>query len=296
MSIFDFFKKKDKRSDKKESLTPQAQPDKSIEIISIDNGSHGDNFGGLIGFGFLNSENGRNLIKEYSAFSLVQKPIMTKGDLGIHQTIFQEDKGINKRLGIRTVKSGENMLSAYPYLQTNYTIPFTTRQILEWSHIGNLEAEIKGGGRDTFGFGFFATDYAVNGNKYKSNKNLNIKVSAIGLVLDKSDVAEIGGQKVSEEFASYMPSQDIPRPTYYDFIGVLIDFKPVNITEENGGFIVKVKLINEESNPDFFTVDMFINKGNMRIESIEKGMKITGALWFQGEIEYAMPMRNIHDG
>lgn len=285
MSLFDFFKKKDKRSDKEESVPLQIQPDKSIEIISIDNGSHGDNFGGLIGFGFLNSENGGNLINEYMAFSSIQKPFLKKEDFGIHQAIFQEEKGINKRLGIRTLKSGENILSAYPYLQTNYTVPFTTKQIFEWSHIGNLEAEIKGGGRDTFGFGFFATDYAVNKNKYKSNKNLNIKVSAIGLVLDKSDVTEIGGQKVSEDFAAYMPNQDIPRPTYYDFIGVLVDFKPVSITEENGGYIVKVKLINDESNPDFFTVDMFINKGNMRIKSIEKGMKITGALWFQGEIE-----------
>ena len=118
-----------------------------------------------------------------------------------------------------------------------------------------------------------------------STKNLNIKVSAIGLVLEKSNLTEIGGQKVSEGFASYMPNQNIPRPTYYDFIGVLVDFEPVNITEDNGGYIVKVKLINEESNPDFFTVDMFINKENMRTETIEKGMKISGALWFQGEIE-----------
>ena len=284
MSLFDFFKKKDKKSDKKESVPPQTQSDKSIEIISIDNGSHGDNFGGLIGFGFLNSENGGKLINEYMAFSSIQKPILTQEGLGIHQAIFQEEKGMNKRLGIRTLKSGENILSAYPYLQTNYTVPFTTKQIFEWSHIGNLEAEIKGGGRDTLGFGFFATDYAINKDKYKSNKKLNIKVSAIGLVLDKSDVTEIGGQKVSEDFASYMPNQDIPRPTYYDFIGVLIDFKPVNITDENGGYIAKVKLINDESNPDFFTVDMFINKENMRIENLGKGMKITGAFWFQGEI------------
>jgi hypothetical protein len=281
MSLFDFFKKKDK----KENVEPQLQVDESIEILSVDNGSHGDNFGGLIGFGFLNSENGRNLINEYIAICSMQKPVLAKDELGIHQAIFQKEKGINKRLGIRALKAGENVLSAYPYLKTDYTIPFTTKQIFEWSHMGDVEAEIKGGGRDTFGFGFFATDYAVNKNKYKSVKNLNIKVSAIGLVLDKSNVTEIGGQKVSDEFAAYMPNNNIPRPAYYDFIGVLVDFEPVDVSENNAGYIIKVKLINDESNPDFFTVDMFINKENMRIDSLESGMKITGALWFQGEIE-----------
>lgn len=276
MGIFDFFKKKDKH----EEVPSQNQQNTSIEIVSIDNGSHGDNWGGAIGFEFLNSENGGKLINHYMAASSIQEPTFTKNGVGIHQLFFQA----NRPFGIRTLNSGENVLSAYPYLQTSYTLPFTTKQIVEWSHIGNLEAEIKGGGRDTFGFGFFATDYAINRDQYLSNQNLEINVSAVGLVLDKSNITEIGGQKVSDDFASYMPNHDIPRPTYYDFIGVLIDFQPVSISESNEGFIIKVKLINEPSDPDFFTVDMFINKENMRIEQLEKGMKITGALWFQGEI------------
>lgn len=282
MSLFDFFKRKSKNKDKKEHIEPQ--PDESIEIISVDNGSHGDNFGGLIGFNFLRAGNGEQLINEYIAASSVTPPILTTNSIGIHQAIFQKEQGKNTRLGIRTVATKESLLSAYPYLKTNYTVPFQTKQIMEWSHVENLEAEIKGGGRDTFGFVFFATDYAANKDKYKSTKNLNINVSAIGLVLDKSDITEIGGQQLSDGFASYMPNQDIPRPTYYDFIGVLIDFEPVAITVNNSGYIIKVKLINDESNPDFFTVDMFINKENMRIEHLEKGMRITGALWFQGEI------------
>lgn len=284
MSLFDFLKKKDKKNHKKESLESQPRIDESIKILSIDTGSHGDSFGGLIGFGFLNSENGRQLINKYMAFCSIQKPVLTKKELGIHQAIFQEEKGSITKLGIRILTVAGKIHSAYPYLQTKYTIPFTTKQIIEWSHVGNLEAEIKGGGRDTFGFGFFATDYAVNKDKYKSSNKLNIKISAVGLVLDKSDITEISGQNISDGFATYMPSKDIPRPTYYDFIGVLIDFESVNITEKNVGYIIKVKLINEESNPDFFTVDMFINKENMRIENLEKGMRITGALWFQGEL------------
>lgn len=284
MGLFDFFKKKDIKSDKKEISQSQEPLVESIEIISVNNGSHGDNFGGLIGFGFLNSENGENFIQEYVSFSSIQKPVLTKDDYSIHQLKFQDEPGNKRSAGIRTLKTRNKILSSYPYLSTSYTIPFTTKQIYEWSHISDLEAEIKGGGRDTFGFGFFATDYAVNKEKYKSSKNLNIKVSAFALVLDRSNLTEIGGQKLSEGFASYMPNHDIPRPTYYDFIGVLVDFEAVHLSETNGGYIVKVKLINEGSNPDFFTVDMFINKENMRFENLEKGMQITGALWFQGEI------------
>ena len=113
---------------------------------------------------------------------------------------------------------------------------------------------------------------------------MDIKISAIGLVLDISDVKKIGELDVSDDFAAYMPSQNIPRPTYYDFIGVVIDFETASITSDNFGYIIKLKLINQEDNPDFFTVDMFINQDNMRFDNLEKGMKVTGLLWFQGEL------------
>ncbi len=284
MGLFDFFKKKDQAKEKKEIPAPPKEQAESIEIIALDNGSHGDHFGGLIGFPFLNTEEAGTFINQYMALASTQKATMENEIASIHDAKFSEGDGDSDKLGIRTIKTQDKLVSAYPYLQTEYTVPFGTKQIFEWSHIGNLEAEVKGGGRDTFGFGFFATDYAVNRAQYRANKNLNIKVSAIGLVLDKSDLTEIGGQKVSEGFASYMPSQDIPRPTYYDFIGVLIDYQAIKIAANNTGYILKVKLINHEEDPNFFTVDLFINQENMRIDHLEKGMRITGALWFQGEI------------
>lgn len=109
-------------------------------------------------------------------------------------------------------------------IKTNYTLPFETKKIIEWSHIANMEAEVQDGGRDTFGLSFFATDYVINKRKYKSEKNLNIKISAVGLVLDKSDLTEIKGTPVSTNFSTYMPSKDISRPTYFVFIGVLNNY------------------------------------------------------------------------
>lgn len=285
MSLFNFFKEKDK-SNEKQIIQKVEQKDKqSIDIISIDNGSHRNNFSGLLGFHFLSAGNGVQFIKEYAAVASIKPPVIENETVAIKEVRFNEESTNSNNLGIRALETQGKIVSAYPYLKTSYSLPFKTKQIFEWSHIRNLEAEIKGGGRDTFGFGFFATDYAVNRDQYRNNEKLNIKVSAIGLVLDKSDLTEIGGQSISEEFTSYMPSRDIPGPTYYDYIGILIDYLPISLTPNNTGYIVKIKLINDESNPDFFTVDMFINKENMRIDKLEKGIKITGILWFQGEIE-----------
>ena len=293
MGLFDFFKKKDKAKETNlvsktpnpsESSEAPKKVDTSIEIVSVDNGSHGDNFGGLIGFEFLNSEIGSNFINEYIAVSTTKAPDLKNDHIAIHQVRFNEIKGILGNLGIRTLTTNQEILSAYPYLRTDYIIPFSTKTIQEWSHVNSIEAEIKGGGRDIFGLGFFATDYAVNKEIYKSNKAVNIRLSAIGLVLDKSDITEIGGQPISEGFASYMPNSDIPRPTYYDFIGVLMNYTPITLTGNNKGYLTRIKLINEERDPNFFTVDMFINQGNMRIEDLEINMRVTGALWFQGEL------------
>lgn len=290
MGLFDFFKKKKKgehqadqaREDAKENNPPQQVP-QAIEIHAIDNGSHGDHFGGLIGFHTLKSEHGGPFINEHIAQAASKAPTQANTSISIKDLSFKEVAGDTDRLHIRILQSQRDVLSAYPYLKTDYSIPFTTKKIQEWSHVDHIEAEISGGGRETFGFGFFPTDYALNRDQYKTQKNINIKISAIAFVLDTSNLEEQSTQQFSKDFAAYMPSQDILRPTYYDFIGVLLDFEAVRLSNENAGYILKVKLINHED-PDFFSVDLFINKENMRISTLEKGMRVTGALWFQGEL------------
>jgi hypothetical protein len=41
------------------------------------------------------------------------------------------------------------------------------------------------------------------------------------------------------------------------------------------GYILKLKLITHEESEDFFTIDAFVNKENMRFENLTKGMKVT---------------------
>jgi hypothetical protein len=255
-----------------------------VEINSTTQGSHGDNFGGLLGFNFVHSERGKSFVIELAALASIQEPVIQNPIANIKEMDFREIGGNSDLLKIRAVSSSNDIISVFPYIRTDYILPFTTKRIFEWSHAANLEAEIQGGGRDTFGLNFFATDYAVNKSNYKCTNDINIRISAICLVLEKSKVTEINETAVADGFAAYMPNTDLQNPSYYNFIGVLLDFTECRITATNSGYIMKIKLINEESNPVFFTVDMFVNKENMRFNDLTKGMQLTGALWFQAEL------------
>jgi hypothetical protein len=294
MGLFNFFKKKENKVEAESSInlnsdtikSSEETSEKIVEVISTAHGSHGDNFGGLLGFEYLNSNSGGQFINEMIALASIQTPTLENPIVKINEIGLNNSKIIKIRTIIKNGNvSNGTVLSAYPYIKTKYSLPFETKKIIEWSHIANMEAEIQGGGRDTFGLSFFATDYAINKRRYKTEKKLNIRISAVGLVLDKSDLTGINGTPLSPDFSTYMPSKDIPSPTYFDFIGVLVDYKECQISNDNLGYIINVKLINEEDDPDFFTIDLFINKQNMRFSDLAIGMKVAGALWLQGEIE-----------
>lgn len=271
MGLFNLFRKNNK-----DEITPHPE----ITISEIDNGSHGDNIGGLIGFNTLNDESGRNLINELIAKAMSSQAEIATKSYQLKATSISN----NPNLKLRVLTDTKNLLSAFPYLKTNYKIPFATKEIIEWKHMNNCEAEIKGGGRNTFGFDFFPTDYAVNKSKYLENKELQLHVSAIAFLVDKSEINQDTEVIFSDDFVSYMPSSNLPRQTYYDFIGKVIEFEEVTLDNGNQGYIAKVQLINEDSDQNFFTVDTFMNKENMRLPTINVGMKISGLLWFQGEI------------
>lgn len=322
MGIFDFFKKKNKiiqvETEKEvmtnpsieeievhtppneitaveESIEPYvneatqmetaSMKEESIVVVSDDHGVHGDNFGGLIGFSNLEQEEGREWINEGVGLAYDQISRIENDEFRIAEASFEEGGKVKMRAVI--FKDGPykgEILSAFPYVETDYSLPFKTKRITEWSHADFKEAEIEGGGRDTFELSFYATDYAVNEERYKSEQQLNIKLSAVGLVLDKSDLTAIEGVPFSPDFCSFMPNKEVPSPSYYDFIGVLNSFKKCKIKEGNYGYLMQVKLINKADDPNFFTIDLFINEANMRFTDVKPGMKITGAFWLQGEI------------
>ncbi len=181
----------------------------------------------------------------------------------------------------------EELSIIIPEVKTDYTLDFETRSIREWENALNLQAIVAGPARETFGVWFFATDYAENKNTYMTQPHLKVNVSGIVFILDVHTNTDLpDGTKMSDDFTTYAPSQDLPNYACFDFIAQLVDFKETELLEDKSvkGYILKLKLITHEENEDFFTIDAFVNKENMRMETLTKGMKVTGALQLQGKI------------
>ncbi|WP_241280123.1 hypothetical protein [Chryseobacterium cucumeris] len=181
----------------------------------------------------------------------------------------------------------EELSIIIPEVTTDYTLDFETRSIREWENALNLQAIVAGPARETFGVWFFATDYAENKNTYMTQPHLKVNISGIVFILDIHTNTDLpDGTKMSEDFTTYVPSQDLPNYACFDFIGQVVDFKETELLEDRSvkGYILKLKLITNEENEDFFTIDAFVNKENMRMETLTKGMKVTGALQLQGKI------------
>jgi hypothetical protein len=45
-----------------------------------------------------------------------------------------------------------------------------------------------------------------------------------------------------------------------------------------------LKLINHDTIEDFFSLEVFVNKENIQLEKLEKGMRVEGLMWLQGNI------------
>lgn len=281
MGLFDFFKKDTKEDTSKKETA-------AIKISGTEEGSHGDHFGGMIGFEVLHSEGGSDLVYSLIQYAEQQTASLQNGAMNLRDAVLNEIDDTSSKLRVRVIHTGENIPSAFPYLKTEYQIPFKTVEVQEWSHIGNLEAEIYGAGRDTFALGFFATDYAINKEIYKTQKDLKINVSAVVLAMGETDLSESSnseGLTFAKGFASYMPNNDLPGISYYDFIGEILDVEEMMVIPdpEIRGYMMRVKLVNNED-PNFFTVDMFVNKSNIAIPELKVGMSVSGTIWMQGQI------------
>ncbi|MDR3695067.1 hypothetical protein [Mucilaginibacter sp.] len=254
-----------------------------IKIKKVNNGSLGNMWGGVFGFERLHKSN--QILLEYMALVSAMGLKRTVPNAAISEMKYKD-------VVFRAVKSTDDSTrTAYPVIKSNFCIDVINKQINEWENSDNLEAVICGAGRDTFGITYFATDYAENKSVYHSSPKLDMTFSAILFVLtvrdDKEETILPNGASFAEDFAAYMPHKELGEFGCYDFIGILEDFYQNDILEDNmiEGYILKIRLINYEDIKDFFTIPMFINKDNMRLSNLEKGMKISGAFQLQGEIK-----------
>lgn len=233
---------------------------------------------GIFGFENYREKQGKQLMIEHFAFAMTQNPIIDDNGLKVFHLTF--DKIIFKALNYQNQPK-----IMVPVVATDYIVDVVNSEIYEWANVDNLVALIKGSGRDTFSTTYLATDYAENRDLYLSKKELNIKISGIAFVLDESKTEEDGyGNKFSKDFTAYFPSKDIRNYGCYDFIGALEDVKEVSLLLNNqvSGYVMKIRLITNTEVKDFFTIDMFVSRENMRISDLTIGMKLSGMFQMQG--------------
>jgi hypothetical protein len=266
----------------KVSLQPEAEENEAgITIVKSNHGTLGSLWAGILGYDRMESAD--NLLLEYCAYAASREPVMERNNAVVSELAYGD-------IIFRAVRTAsDSSRTVYPFVKTNYTMPFTTGQINEWTHVENLEAIINGGGRGKFGLSFFATDYAVNKDRYHQSKNLEVQLSGIVQVLDISTMHEAkdgDGLKYSEDFCAYMPNKEMAGMAGFDFVGILKDHREIKLLDDNSveGYIMNVQLLNIPEEPGAFTIDMFVNKDNMRFTGLKNGMKLTGCFQLQGQL------------
>ncbi|EDP98443.1 hypothetical protein KAOT1_14537 [Kordia algicida OT-1] len=273
---------KDYFQERIEREPPTVENEFGVTIKTVNNGSVGDFWGGMFGFEFFREMSRGELFEHMTLAETKYAPIAVVDDVKVHELNFN-------KLSLRTVSSSDDVITSFPTVKTKQAITVSLKQIDQWEHSNDLEAIVYGGGRNTFAIRFYATDYAFNREKYLSNTTVNVKLSAILYVLDKhkeKDNKVTDDLSMSAEFCMYMPSQESAEFGCFDFIGKLEHMEEANYldNDEHSGYILRIKLINNEEIEDFFTIDMFVNKKNMRFTDLKIGMKLTGMFQLFGEL------------
>ncbi|WP_164466398.1 hypothetical protein [Chryseobacterium bernardetii] len=268
---------KDYFTNREEIKSPESTNEAGIIMKKSNVHSLANMWGGIFGFqNFQSQEKFSQYLMETMALSRVDDiPADEKGK-------YTEFKDVT----FRTIIS-DDFNTIYPEVKTDFTLDFETKEIREWENVENKEAIVGGLGRETFGLWFFPTDYAENKNKYQAQNKLNINISGIIFVLDLHQSFDLpDGTKTDEEFTAYKPSQDLPDYGCIDFIGKVLDIKETELLPDGSvkGFILKLRLITNSEMENFFTVDAFISKENMRFAALRVGMQVAGAMQLQGKI------------
>ncbi len=268
---------KDYFTNKEEIKSPESINEAGIVIKKSNVHSLANMWGGIFGFQNFQTQ------EKYSQYLMQTMSLCRENELPA------EEKAKHTEFTDITFKTiiSDDFNTIYPEVKTNFSLDFETKEIREWENVDNNEAIVGGIAKDTFGLWFFPTDYAANKNQYLTQNKLNINISGIVFVLDLHESFDLpDGTKTDEEFTAYKPSQDLPDYGCIDFIGKVLEIKETEVLPDGSvkGFILKLRLITNPEVENFFTVDAFVSKDNMRFAALSVGMQVAGAMQLQGKI------------
>ena len=266
--------------DREEITAPVSENEIGLKIKKTNNSDLSNTWGGIFGFESYRKPNGSQPLREHFALAMIKEPTFSTNGISCSELDYED-------VTLKSVVVDGKPVTMVPVIKTDVVLDVVNKEIHEWENVSDLQAIIAGGGRDTFGISYLATDYAENREKYLSQKAWDMKISGIVYVLDVSTLGEEDGElKYSEDFTMYMPNNDLPGQACFDFVGQLEDFRETHLLENNTvkGYLMRVRLITNPDVKDFFTIDLFVNPENMRFPELTAGMKLTGMFQMQGQI------------
>ncbi|WP_347216047.1 hypothetical protein [Chryseobacterium sp.] len=268
---------KDYFQNREEIKSPESVTESGLILKKSNVHSLSNMWGGIFGFQSFQTQ------EKFSKYLMETTALCKVGEISAEEkSRYTEFKDVE----FKTILS-DDLNTIFPEVKTEFSLNFEPKEIREWENVYDKEAVIGGLGRETFSLWFFATDYVENRNKYLTQKQLNVNVSGIVFVLDLHQSFDLpDGTKTDDEFTAYKPSQDLPDYGCIDFIGKVLDIKETEVLEDGSvkGFILKLRLITNTEVENFFTIDAFVSKENMRFETLTIGMQVAGAMQLQGKI------------
>jgi hypothetical protein len=242
---------------------------KRVPVKRTEHGSHGDHWSAV--FGFDDQDHLARCVEQ------VVESLSIDATLGRGRVRLRSSHGVLSVLGIANQDSLETL---YPALDETEIIPVSVKEIVEWSHVGGIEAQIRGSGRDTFGLDFFALDYLENKVAYVAGGELPIGLAGLAYVVEQAGELP---ENFSAEFCAYMPNADMPCGHDFDFIGEVLSVEDAKVLADDLK-LLRVKLINDAENPEMFNLPLLANKKNIRCSAINVGDKLSGCFWLQGRV------------
>jgi hypothetical protein len=232
----------------------------AVQVIPTDTGSHGVHRYALFGESFEDVVIGR-----------IQQLLKTSPHRIDRNTFVMTDPFI------RGVVYEDTMITAFPYAKGDNYHHCQTHAIHEWKHSRCLEAIIEAKHQSDCRIVFFATDYAINKNIYKQQKNASVNLIGLIYFLEtfNSKNSEMPmGTKLSESFCGFLPG---PEKDTIDFVGHITNIKEYAL-HGISGFMIALKIT-----PDF-VLDFFIAHVNLKIE-LTLNQQVCGLAWIQGTLE-----------
>lgn len=195
------------------------------------------------------------------------------------QTIDLEDDEISivTSDNTRLIVQEDDLVSAFPFFNSEQRLELEIEAIQEWSNVNNLEAVVTAVDPSGYEIDFFATDYAMNQDIYREEPAVMASLTGMAYILEdfnEQAATEIEGLEYSADISDLIPTEE---SATYVAIGLVKGFIKHNLGEVPG-YIVTLDSISD------YNFEIFVADFNLKTElAIDKHVYCT--IWMTGTLE-----------